>query len=158
MLTEIISAVFLSPIGPVRVEASLRGIRSVAFCKGGEEGDLLHPWLRDGVRELKEYFAGERKCFTSLALVMQGTDFQQAVWEAAMTIPYGETVTYGELACSVGKKDAARAVGSALKVNPLLLIVPCHRVVPARGGVGEYGAGSERKRWLLSLEQSSFVV
>lgn len=86
-----------------------------------------------------------------------GTPFQRAVWEATMKIPSGETRTYGDIAKMIGHPRAARAVGSALKKNPRLIVIPCHRVVPASGGVGQYVGGVRRKRWLLRHERKNKV-
>ena len=84
---------------------------------------------------------------------MCGTPFQKKVWRAVCKIPSGQTCTYGEIAKAIGHPRAARAVGSALKRNPLLVVIPCHRVVPASGGIGNYVGGRARKKWLLSEER-----
>jgi methylated-DNA-[protein]-cysteine S-methyltransferase len=102
-------------------------------------------------RQLCEYFSGERSEFT-LALAPQGTDFQQAVWAALQEIPYGETVSYGEIAAQLGRPGASRAVGAANGANPISIVIPCHRVVAADGGLGGYGWGLDRKSWLLDHE------
>jgi len=102
-------------------------------------------------RELTEYFAGRRQRF-SLPLRLTGTPFQRKIWEELLTVPFGRTVTYGELAAAAGRPGASRAAGSAVGSNPISVVVPCHRVLPAAGGVGNYGGGSARKRRLLELE------
>lgn len=105
------------------------------------------------VREqLEEYFAGQRTDF-DLPLEMHGTAFQRRVWHALSAIPYGETVSYGELAHRIGRSSAARAVGLANGRNPISVIVPCHRVIGANGDLTGYGGGVERKRMLLELER-----
>jgi O-6-methylguanine DNA methyltransferase len=109
------------------------------------------PILAALARELEEYFQGVRREF-SLPLQLLGTHFQVSVWRALLGIPYGTTVTYGELARRVGRPRAARAVGGACGANPLPIIVPCHRVLPLGGGLGAFRAGSEWKRRLLELE------
>jgi len=101
-------------------------------------------------RELDEYFSGARREFT-LPVWPQGTPFQLAVWEALRAIPYGETCTYGEIAKAVGKPGAARAVGQACSKNPVLLLIPCHRVIAA-DGMGGFACGSDVKSRLLALE------
>lgn len=101
-------------------------------------------------RELAAYFAGQLRRFT-VPLVLVGTTFQLLVWKALLEVPYGELVTYGELARAVGRPRAARAVGGAVGANPIPIIVPCHRVVAARG-LGGFGPGLEWKRRLLALE------
>jgi O-6-methylguanine DNA methyltransferase len=103
------------------------------------------------VRELQEYFAGERKKF-SFPLDLRGTDFQLACWRALMGIPYGETRSYAEIARAVGKPRAFRAVGMANNRNPIAIVVPCHRVIASDGSLAGYGGGMEIKRFLLELE------
>jgi|Deesub1362B_J571_1020462.scaffolds.fasta_scaffold00631_8 O-6-methylguanine DNA methyltransferase len=102
-------------------------------------------------QELREYLAGGRRDFT-VPFVLTGTEFQRLVWEALLEIPYGKTVTYGELARWIGRPRAARAVGGAVGANPIPIVVPCHRVVPKTGGIGNYGPGPHWKRKLLRLE------
>jgi methylated-DNA-[protein]-cysteine S-methyltransferase len=102
-------------------------------------------------QEVQAYLAGERRDFT-LRVAARGTRFQERVWAALRAIPRGETCTYGELAARVGRPGAARAVGAANARNPVVLIVPCHRVIAAGGGLHGYAFGAEQKRWLLSLE------
>ncbi len=135
-----------------------------------EEGDaLVHIWLpgqgypriavhetpllAEGRRQLLEYLTGLRREF-SLPLAPWGTEFQRAVWRALEEIPYGETVTYGELARRVGRPKAVRAVGQANHHNPLSIFIPCHRVVGANGSLTGYGGGLELKQTLLDLERS----
>ncbi|MGX1914973.1 methylated-DNA--[protein]-cysteine S-methyltransferase [Streptomyces phaeochromogenes] len=104
------------------------------------------------IDELRAYFAGELKEFT-VELHLDGTPFQRSVWERLRKIPYGETRSYGELADALGNPNASRAVGLANGKNPLGIIVPCHRVVGANGGLTGYGGGLERKRQLLDFER-----
>jgi methylated-DNA-[protein]-cysteine S-methyltransferase len=110
--------------------------------------------------QVEQYFEGEREHFT-LELRLEGTGFQKAVWSRLVKTDYGTTVTYGEIAQKIGRRNAARAVGNAVAANPVVIIVPCHRVVPARGGIGNYARralasvdGRQVKRFLLSLESS----
>jgi len=107
--------------------------------------------LNLGKNQLLEYFAGNRREF-ELPLKTDGTPFQQKVWTALSQIPYGETCSYGELAARIGTPLAARAVGQANHRNPLPIIIPCHRVVGAGGGLGGYGGGLTLKKTLLDLE------
>jgi methylated-DNA-[protein]-cysteine S-methyltransferase len=102
-------------------------------------------------RQLEEYFAGERTAF-DLPLRRRGTPFQRQVWSALDRIPYAETRTYGQLAAAVGRPRAARAVGAANGQNPFCIVVPCHRLVGSGGGLVDYAAGVEVKRWLLDHE------
>ena len=110
--------------------------------------------LREARRQLEEYFAGGRREF-SLALEPAGTDFQRRVWQGLRAIPYGATMSYGELARRIGNPRAVRAVGLANGANPISIIVPCHRVIGADGSLTGYGGGLERKRFLLALERGS---
>ncbi|SDI75317.1 methylated-DNA-[protein]-cysteine S-methyltransferase [Actinokineospora alba] len=104
------------------------------------------------ITQLGEYFAGDRKRF-DLPMAFAGTDFQRRVWTQLCEIPYGETVSYGELAARLGKPSASRAVGLANGKNPIGLIVPCHRVVGSTGDLTGYGGGLPRKRYLLDFER-----
>jgi methylated-DNA-[protein]-cysteine S-methyltransferase len=120
-------------------------IRAASDWKQSEE-----PFVR--VRaQLAEYFDGRRRGF-DLPLKPAGSPFELAVWRALEAIPYGETMSYGELAARIGRPDAARAVGTANGRNPIAVIVPCHRVIGADGSLTGYGGGLERKRLLLDLE------
>ena len=107
--------------------------------------------LQEAGRQVKEYLAGVRTEFT-LPLAPAGTDFQRRVWAALQKIPYGETRTYGDMAVCVGCSKGARAVGRANHNNPLLLFIPCHRIVGAAGGLVGYAGGLEAKEYLLKLE------
>lgn len=108
----------------------------------------------EAIAQLEAYFAGELRTF-AVRLAPQGTPFQQRVWAALQEIPYGHTVTYGQLATGLGKPSASRAVGLANGHNPLGIIVPCHRVVGANGNLTGYGGGLPRKRFLLDMEQKA---
>jgi O-6-methylguanine DNA methyltransferase len=145
------------PQFPLYLEASARGLLRVYFgMPPGFEGraDGSHPLLGEAARQLGEYFAGVRRAF-DLPLDLRGTPFQLRVWNALLRIPYGETRTYGQLAAALGQPGAARAVGAANGANPVGIIVPCHRVVAAGGGLGGFGGGLDRKRFLLALESAS---
>jgi methylated-DNA-[protein]-cysteine S-methyltransferase len=107
--------------------------------------------LREPAEQLEAYFAGELRDF-DLPLAPQGTPFQREVWSALRGIPYGSTISYGELAAAVGRPHAARAVGAANGRNPIAVVVPCHRVIGASGALTGYGGGLGRKRLLLDLE------
>ncbi|BBY05055.1 methylated-DNA--[protein]-cysteine S-methyltransferase [Mycobacterium noviomagense] len=106
----------------------------------------------NAVEQLQAYFAGQRTAF-DLQLDLRGSQFQRRVWEALLTIPYGETRSYGEIAEQIGAPGAARAVGLANGRNPIAIIVPCHRVIGSSGGLTGYGGGLDRKRALLELER-----
>lgn len=124
----------------------------------GQEYDLEYKYEEERTKpvreQLEEYLTGKRKQFeVSLDLTDTGTEFQQQVWRAIQTIPYGQTITYKQLAEQIGKPSAVRAVGHAVAMNPLLILVPCHRVVKSNGDLGQYRGGSEAKQKLLELEQ-----
>lgn len=108
--------------------------------------------LEAALAELKEYFAGRRKEFTT-PLAPVGTTFQQQVWQALRAIPFGEVRSYAEVARRLGRPNAGRAVGGACGCNPIALFIPCHRVVRADGALGGFGSGVERKQWLLRHEE-----
>ena len=112
----------------------------------GEDGIV-----RETARQLHEYFAGERTTF-DLPLRLEGTTFQKQVWNALCEVPFGETISYAELARRVGNPKACRAVGLANGRNPIGIVVPCHRVIGANGTLTGYGGGLERKKFLLELE------
>jgi methylated-DNA-[protein]-cysteine S-methyltransferase len=109
------------------------------------------------IGQLGEYFAGERQLF-DLPMTLAGTPFQRRVWAALTEIPYGETVSYGELAANLGNPAAARAVGLANGKNPIGIIVPCHRVIGSTGDLTGYGGGLDRKRTLLDFERGASVL
>jgi methylated-DNA-[protein]-cysteine S-methyltransferase len=108
-------------------------------------------WFAGIVGQLEAYFAGERTTF-DMPLQLSGTDFQRQVWSELQRIPYGETISYGELARRLGNPAAVRAVGLANGRNPIAIVVPCHRVIGADGSLTGYGGGLERKSWLLDHE------
>lgn len=142
-----------SPVGPLVLAASDVGIRMLEFPgRAGEplpDGDSLHLDLLEA--ELAGYFRGELRRFT-VPLDLRGTPFQVKVWRALLRIPYGVTTSYGALARSLGWPGSFRAVGGANGANRIAIVVPCHRVVRADGGLGGYGGGTPRKQWLLDLE------
>lgn len=142
-----------SPVGPLTLVASERGLAGVYF-----EGRCQEVWrageslvLDQAVAELEEYFAGKRTEF-SVALATVGTDFQKAVWAALLTVPFGKTASYRDIAEKIENPKAVRAVGLANGANPVSIIVPCHRVIGANGGLTGYGGGLPRKTLLLALE------
>ena len=139
-----------TPIGMLTLCADEAGICAVKFGAQSERADVS-PLLDQAQRELEEYFAGRRRVF-SVPLSIHGTAFQEKVWRALTEISCGETITYGELARRVGNEKACRAVGMANHVNPVPIIVPCHRVVGANGRLTGYAGGLEIKRILLETE------
>ena len=121
---------------------------------GGEAAVSADPLLLDAADQLRAYFACELREF-DIPLAPAGTAFQRQVWAAVAAIPYGSTASYLEIATAVGRPSACRAVGAANGRNPLPVIVPCHRVVGATGGLTGYGGGLDRKRSLLDLEAAA---
>ncbi|MGI5228827.1 methylated-DNA--[protein]-cysteine S-methyltransferase [Actinoallomurus sp. CA-142502] len=148
-----------SPIGPltlVGADGALTGVymdRQRYRPEPETFGDRDDVPFTEAARQLEEYFAGTRTRF-DLPLAPAGTPFQRQVWEALQAIPYGQTVSYGQLADRLGRPAAARAVGFANGHNPISIIVPCHRVVGSNGDLTGYGGGLERKRRLLDFERS----
>ncbi len=132
----------------------LQDARRAALRRGAEEVTASAVRTADAVAQLREYFSGQRRVFT-LPISWAGlTPFQRRVLQETMRIPYGETRTYGELAAAIGRPGAARAVGQAEGANPMPIVVPCHRVLGARGRLTGYGGGQglDTKRWLLRHE------
>jgi methylated-DNA-[protein]-cysteine S-methyltransferase len=121
---------------------------------GNEAAASSDPLLLEAADQLRAYFSGELREF-DLPLAPRGTEFQRRVWAAVSTIPYGATATYSEIAGTVCRPSACRAVGAANGRNPLPVIVPCHRVIGAAGALTGYGGGLDRKRSLLDLERAA---
>ena len=111
------------------------------------------PVIKEAFAQLSEYFSGKRKTF-NLPLLLKGTDFQKQVWQALLKIPFGETRSYKQIAEAIGNPKAVRAVGMANNKNPLLIVVPCHRVIGANGKLVGYAVGLDKKEYLLRLERS----
>jgi methylated-DNA-[protein]-cysteine S-methyltransferase len=150
-----------SPIGTITlvadddalVEVHLPDEKPSAVSVAEDTTPAGHQVLAQAVSQLREYFAGERVEF-DVPLSPRGTAFQLAAWQALRTIPYGETVSYGEQARRLGDRNLARAVGAANGRNPLPIVVPCHRVVGSNGHLTGFGGGIECKAWLLDHERS----
>lgn len=125
----------------------------------GESGYALEPRADPFgfTSALKAYFAGDLRAVEALPTATGGTEFQRTVWTALREIPCGQTISYGELARRIGRPAAVRAVGLANGANPVGIVVPCHRVVGANGGLTGYGGGLERKRWLLAHEGAALL-
>ena len=153
-----------SPIGKLKIEENGKAITALHICKDEDdesdtkcESEEVHricyetSLLQEAKRQLEEYFAGERKEF-DLPIFLHGTDFQKKVWNALLTIPYGNTLSYGEVAAQIGNPKASRAVGGANNKNPIMIIVPCHRVIGANGDLTGFACGLSAKEYLLKLE------
>jgi methylated-DNA-[protein]-cysteine S-methyltransferase len=148
-----------SPVGTLRLVASDKGLAGVWFERTrpgrtqprGDVESSRHPVLLEAERQLGEYFAGRRQAF-DLKLDFVGTEFQKSVWKALLTIPFGQTRSYGEIARQVGRPSASRAVGAANGRNPVAIVAPCHRVIGATGALTGFGGGLDVKELLLRLE------
>ncbi|HEX6923334.1 MAG TPA: methylated-DNA--[protein]-cysteine S-methyltransferase [Bacillales bacterium] len=158
-----------SPIGPLTVVSTAKGVCKLEFGSVDENMPNVHAWtkrhflksemVRDEdqvapvVQELDEYFRGERFYF-DLPLVLQGTTFQKRVWETLRQIPHGETRSYKEIAQLMKAGKAVRAVGNANNKNPLPILIPCHRVIGSNGSLVGYGGGVDKKQYLLEIEKA----
>ena len=141
-----------SPIGRVTVEVNTLGeLCTIRFPSAEPAGKRDPLRCRTAVEQLDEYFSGCREQFT-LPLALNGTAFQTSVWQALCHIPYGQTISYRELATRIGNPRASRAVGSANGANPIPIVVPCHRVITSDQRLGGYAGGLDAKRKLLALE------
>ena len=146
-----------SPVGRLLLAGDAEGLIHVGFQSGPRPTQRQGDWIADrkpfraAIAQLEEYFAGKRRQF-DLPLAPRGTEFQRRVWRALTEIPYGNTISYGELARRISKPSASRAVGLANGANPLPIIVPCHRVIGADGSLTGFGGGLPIKRQLLALE------
>ena len=147
-----------SPIGSLLLAADNAGLREITFPKNGSPAPPHLDWVEDAspfsepIYQLRAYFAGELEDF-DLPLAPQGTPFQQKVWGELLNIPYGETISYGQLARRIGNPNASRAVGLANGSTPIPIIIPCHRVIGSDGKLTGYGGGLPIKEKLLALER-----
>ena len=151
-----------SPLGKYIIGSSANGV--VCVKTESHMTSLMSRWRKQGIEakeargrndgiiaELDAYFSGALKKF-SVPVDLRGTEFQRRVWELLLNIPYGETRSYRQIASAMGRPEASRAVGQAIGTNPVAIIVPCHRVIGANGGLVGYGGGLHRKQALLELE------
>lgn len=156
----VVYAITASPLGDIALASSEQGLCRLALPSQLALRPFPDDWQRDDDsaphtrKQLAEYFAGKRQRF-DLALDLQGTAFQQQVWQALLAIPYGQCCSYGDLAAAIKRPKAMRAVGAANGRNPLPIIVPCHRVVAANGKLSGYFGGEDVKRQLLALENAA---
>ena len=152
-----------TPIGTLLVASDGNAVNRITFPQRGRAAKPEADWqesqrgpVGETMRQLREYFAGKRAAF-DLPLAPAGTAFQRSVWRQLQEIPYGETISYGELARRVGNPKASRAVGSANGANPLPIVIPCHRVIASDGTLGGFGGGLPTKQMLLALELRASV-
>lgn len=160
--SDLVSTDIRTPLGRMRLAASASGLAGAWFHDQRHAPDPAltrqwkasdhHPVLQAATQQLQAYFDGERPVFDLPIDLSHGTAFQRAVWRALLSIPPGQTVSYGDLAGQLGKPAAVRAVGAAVGRNPVSIVVPCHRVLGARGELTGYAGGLPRKQALLRLE------
>lgn len=148
-----------SLVCPILLAGNEKGLKHVIFLKGERQVEIPDDWVenkelfREATRQLEAYFSGKLESF-DLKLAPEGTEFQKSVWKALCKLPYGETRTYKDIAASVGKPKAYRAVGLANNRNPIAIIVPCHRVIGSNGKLTGYASGLDVKAFLLKLEEN----
>lgn len=148
-----------SPVGELKLVASNKGLAAILWENENPRRvrlapvseDKNHPVLIETERQLKDYFSGKRKSF-SVKLDFKGTEFQKKVWAALLTIPFAETLSYGQIAKQIKNPKAVRAVGAAIGKNPISIIAPCHRVIGSTGKLTGFAGGLENKASLLALE------
>ena len=160
-------SLFETPIGPLFIATTARGVRVLSFPHDSSHDrlvDALEPEranasaaaeavMAEAIRQIEAYFAGERRSF-DLPLDLRGTEFQRRVWQSIAAIPFGQTSSYAEVAASAGRPNAYRAAGTACGANPVVLVVPCHRVIGTDRGLHGFGGGLDTKVWLLRHEGS----
>jgi methylated-DNA-[protein]-cysteine S-methyltransferase len=152
-----------SPIGELILTSDGGAITGLFMEKQKGGPKPINDWRRDdglfneAAEQLRAYFAGELTEF-DLPLALKGTEFQQRVWGELQKIPYGSTISYGELARRIGNPQASRAVGAANGSNPISIIIPCHRLIGSNGKLTGYGGGIERKKFLLDLEAETLAI
>lgn len=153
-----ISAIHQSPVGPLTLMSDGSALTHCEFenprypFRAAPRGE--DQIIAKARRQLEDYFAGRLRAF-DVPLAPEGTPFQRRVWDALLTIPYGDTRSYGQQAATIGAPKAVRAVGLANGRNPIAIIIPCHRVIGANGNLTGYGGGMARKRLLLELEKGA---
>jgi methylated-DNA-[protein]-cysteine S-methyltransferase len=146
-----------SPVGKLLLAGDEQGLRQVSFESSKRAAAVQTDWREDKalfaevIRQLRAYFGGELKTF-DVPLAPEGTEFQLLVWNSLRTIPYGETISYAQLAQDIGNPKAVRAVGLANGCNPIPIIIPCHRVIGSDGSLTGFGGGLPNKKKLLALE------
>ena len=153
-MNKIYQTYYNSPLGQIELTGTKEGIISIMFCEDGEQAKDIPVVLAECYQQIDEYFQGKRHSF-SIKYVLNGTEFQNKVWAELAKIPYGETVSYKNIAEAIGNVKAIRAVGNANGKNTLNIVIPCHRVIGANGSLTGYGGGLWRKEWLINHEQKN---
>ena len=147
------TTVINSPLGFIQIEGNDDGIFSLNFTDSTTKSKEIPFILQDAVTQIQEYFDGSRKDFT-IKMAPQGTEFQLNVWNLLQKVSHGKTISYSQLSDHYGDPKAIRAVASANGKNPILIIIPCHRIISKDGGLGGFSAELWRKEWLLNHEQN----
>jgi methylated-DNA-[protein]-cysteine S-methyltransferase len=140
-----------SPVGLLEIQCTEEGVRSVNFVEKRVYETDENEHVQLVIKQLTEYFAGKRKVF-DMPFDLEGTPFQQRVWQALLTVPFGKTRSYMDIAKAVGDTKAIRAVGTANGSNKIAIIIPCHRIIGSDGSLTGYAGGLHRKKWLLDFE------
>jgi O-6-methylguanine DNA methyltransferase len=153
---EVAVGYYASPIGLIEICGSHEALTSLRLGALRQYGVMPNKVVEGAIDQITAYFSGGRQAF-DLPIVLAGTEFQRRVWEQLLTIPYGETRSYSDVARALDKPRAMRAVGAAAGQNPISIIVPCHRVVGSHGDLVGYSAGLWRKEWLLQHEGALLV-
>jgi methylated-DNA-[protein]-cysteine S-methyltransferase len=164
-ITGYVYKIMKSPVGDLKLVGSKRGLAAILWKNDNPRRvrldivgeDKKQPMLLKAEKELAEYFAGKRKKFT-VKLDFTGTEFQKKVWKALLAIPFGETVSYGDIARQIGHPKAVRAVGAASGKNPISIIAACHRVIGSSGKLTGYAGGMINKAHLLKLEKNADTI
>lgn len=146
---------YKSPVGNLEIKDNGKEITKISF--GGEEKNNIcspSPLIKQAITQLEEYFNGKRKAF-DIPISPSGTDFQKKVWKELCEIPYGKTQSYKEIATRIGNPNAYRAVGTANNKNPIVIVIPCHRVIGKSGSLTGYAGGIDKKLFLIKLEQDN---
>ena len=147
-----------TPVGKLFLTKKLDILYTISFTKEDKPFAPDASWQEDKdkfskeINEISDYFAGKLKNFSKISLP-KGTEFQQKIWQALIDIPYGSTMSYQEIAAAAGSPKGARAAGNALNINPIPIIIPCHRVIGKNGSLTGFGGGLPTKKYLLELEQ-----
>lgn len=148
-------SIISSPIGNIRISSKEGCLSELKFTDEEPDGEILDQVLLSTKQQLEEYFEGKRKIF-DMPIGLGGTDFQRRVWMEVANIPFGQTTTYMKIAQKLGNPAAIRAVGAAIGANPILVILPCHRILGSDGNLTGYAGGLNKKKALLEMEGHAF--
>lgn len=148
-------SIISSPIGNIRISSKEGCLSELKFTDEEPDGEILDQVLLSTKQQLEEYFEGKRKNF-DMPIGLGGTDFQRRVWMEVANIPFGQTTTYMKISQKLGNPAAIRAVGAAIGANPILVILPCHRVLGSDGNLTGYAGGLNKKKALLEMEGHAF--